>query len=944
METVIRWVWPGIGRVNPDTVQRYAQLAREGLDQLDPVPDLRWRNGMLRLDVERDEVDYWWLQDAVRRGEELVQAGEYEQAGELLERAVRLWTSRPFADLLGHPAEHRRSIADADLWAPAYDVLLRALDGLGRSQDVLRRLDDLPFDHHRHYRLAVHRIKALYVVGRQRDAMGYVQAVRRALLDNDEIDAADELLRQHDLLRGSTLPTSPIVVRHNGSRPPERVAPDLLPQDVDFVGQAEPLERLHSLTTPRTGEPARGVVIVAGPAGIGKTALVVHWGHRVRDRFPGGVLVANLSGYSDRTIVDPAQVVDDFIIACGHRPDGSPQERTFLLSRLLGERDTLVILDNVRDNDHVRDLLPRLAGALVVITSRRRLTSLGTTVGARRITVRAMTPSDADELLITQLGPHRELDAADRAGLVERCSGLPVAISVATAFAATCPDGPIAEVADQLTRRRLVVDLGDQDGTVNVGALFAQSYDSLDEPERRLFRVIGLHPGPDISIEAAAAGDGRTMLDTNRSLAKLIEAHLVEQPVVGRYRLHDLLAEFAVYCAETDEPADRHATVERMLRFYLAAVTDAACLAYSTYLRPPGSAEIDQHPVAFVDNVHAREWFLRERNNLLAAIVFSASDVDLRRYTYRLGDPVATFCDRFGAHEDSLRIRDLTVRVTTLTGDHEDLTSSLLGSAMTKLTLGEVVDARRTLEEALRLAIEHDVPRGRSAALIHLGKLEMVRGDTAAAMNWWRQGMALVEENNDDEGRCWYHYRIATVLAANDQHDEAFVRLDEARRIALRIREQSAHAAILIEFGILHTVRGDHALAASHLARARGVAEGIPDQRETARACLALAELDIAQGRTANARGTIRVALDICEQTRDQVVEAPALVALGTVCHADGEIEDAISAWKRAADLYLRMGNITRAAAVHDRVRHLPTGDVAIPVSRPAGSQVTVDE
>ncbi|GAB3469212.1 tetratricopeptide repeat protein [Actinophytocola sediminis] len=931
--------------MNPDTFQRYVGHVRKGLRQLDPELDVRNKSGTLRLDVDREEIDYWWLQGAVERGGELLEAGEYGDAYQLLRQAGQLWTPQPFADLHGEPAEYRRWQAESAIWVPAYDVLLRALDGLGRSQDVLNRLDNLPFEHRGHYRLAVQRVKALYAVGRQRDALSYVQQARHHLLENDEIDAADELLRQHDLIRQHIDAAAPITLSGNGSRPPSRLTPDLLQQDVDFVGRVDLLESLRELTS-ATDEPARGVVIVHGPPGVGKTALVIHWAHQVRHRFPGGVLFANLSGFSDRSVVDPVLVVDDFLIALGHAPDqmSNPRAKVLLLSRLLAERPTLVILDNVRDNEHVRDLVPRMANSQVIVTSRLRLTTLGTTVGARRVAVGRMTAAEADDLLSIQLGEQRQLAAADRARLVERCGGLPVAISVATAYAATCPPEAIIEFASQLTARQLVVDLGDQDGTVNVGGLFAQSYDALDEPARRLFRLIGLHPGPDIDIGALRAGDDRGDQETSWSLAKLVDAHLVEQPALGRYRLHDLLAEFALFCAETEESAEhRHAAAERMIRYYAATVTNAAKASFAAYIPPPATVGLSLRSIEFSTRAHAQSWFYQERQNLIAIVVYSVHNGHCG-YTYQLGEPAATFCDRMGAYRDSMRIRGLILEATAVTGDREGRTSALIGFAMNQLHLGELGGARRDLEVALRIATEDNLIRGRSAALHHLGRLEMLRGDPAAALRLWRKGLSIADQNDDDEGRCWYQCRIGEALRVIDRHEESYIQLSEARRIAERIDENSAHAAVLTQLGHLLIDTGDSSGAAMHLGHARRLAEEIPDKPAIAQACVALAELDFARGRTGSGLTTIRLALDLCRQSGNLPVEAQALAVLGALRHASGEVEAAVSAWRGAIDLYHRMGNLSRVASLHDRVRELSPSQVVIPEARPSDAQLGSSE
>jgi len=290
VDTIIDWVWPaGDGPGDPaGTFQRYAGRIRDALNQMTPAPLLHCQNGAYRLAVDRDEIDYFQFRAAVERGRQAGQTGDHERAYRLLDRALELWTDRPFTDLHGDRAVNRRLRADADLWIPAYDAILRELSALGRYDDVLHRLDDLPVEHDTHLPLAGHRLNALYALNRRKEAISYVHHARKQLRGNDELDEADELLRLHDELRRQNDTRPLAITRHNRAAPTSgRLSPHTLPHDIpDFVGRADLLDALDTKTTTSSGEPASTVVIIDGPPGVGKTALATRWAHVARDRFP----------------------------------------------------------------------------------------------------------------------------------------------------------------------------------------------------------------------------------------------------------------------------------------------------------------------------------------------------------------------------------------------------------------------------------------------------------------------------------------------------------------------------------------------------------------------------------------------------------------------------------------------------------------------------------
>ena len=426
---------------------------------------------------------------------------------------------------------------------------------------------------------------------------------------------------------------------------PEWPRPAQLPHAVaGFVGREDVLAALDArAVTMAGGGPSPAVtLVVAGTAGVGKTALVVHWGHRVARRFPDGQLYANLRGFDPSgSVVSPAEALLGFLNALGVPPERTPTDlsaRVGLYRSLLAGRRVLVVLDNARDADQVRPLLPGAPGCLVVVTSRDDLSGLVAVEGARPLTVDVLSADEARRLLAARLGPDRIAaqpaapwlgrgaapDAADPAKAVEeiivRCGRLPLALAIVAARAAARPGLPLARLADELREAGLAA-LSIADSATDVRAVFGWSYQTLGEEAARLYRLLGLHPGPDLSLPAVASLAGADPPTVQAWLGVLTRAHLLTEPAPGRYTLHDLLRAHATELAvAVDDAADRHEAVLRLLDHYVHTGHTAALLLHperdAPPLPPPREGVVRVEPSTA--NA-AAAWFAAEHDTLLAA-------------------------------------------------------------------------------------------------------------------------------------------------------------------------------------------------------------------------------------------------------------------------------------------------------------------------------------
>jgi hypothetical protein len=429
-----------------------------------------------------------------------------------------------------------------------------------------------------------------------------------------------------DRLRADLARADPVLAaaRRLSPLPESAAVPAQLPRDVaGFAGRGEQLARLDELLAPAAGRRPGAVVIsaVSGTPGLGKTALVVHWAHRVKHRFPDGQLYVNLGGFDPGgRVMAPAEAVRGFLDALGVSAEQIPPSldaQACLYRSLLDGRRVLIVLDNARDAEQVRPLLPGTPTALVVVTSRNQLTSLVAIDGAHPLMLDLLTEDEARELLACRLGPDRiaaEPEAVQQ--IIACCARLPLALTIAAARAEQSgfPLTALAAELDKATGRLDALDAGDP--VSQVRTVFSWSYTALTPPAARLFRLLGLHPGTDISTAAAASLAAHPPAETRRLLAELTRASLLTEHAPGRYTFHDLLCAYATDLTHTHDPADQcHAALGRIRDHYLHPAHTAARLLPPlddpVTLTPPSPGVTPEQPSDHeqaMAGVHSRGW------------------------------------------------------------------------------------------------------------------------------------------------------------------------------------------------------------------------------------------------------------------------------------------------------------------------------------------------
>ncbi|MGP4044075.1 BTAD domain-containing putative transcriptional regulator [Streptomyces sp. 2A115] len=617
---------------------------------------IRSGKGWYRFVVDEARLD---LSDLAERGDEALRtkaSGDLATATDQLSAALALFQGEPLANLPG-PFAHAERERLMERRRSLRLTRLECLVLLGRFGDALDDLAALsasdPYDES----LLALRMRALYGCDRQAEALNAYQDMRTRLGDELGVDPGEELrrvyeavLRQDDAcLLGPAVPASQtfskLILRDDpaaaapirpgapqrSAHPPRDSAPSApaeLPHDAaGFVGRTAQLAQLHALLPPEQDQgPTNTVVIsaIGGAAGIGKTALAVHWAHQVRDRFPDGQLYVNLHGFDhDRQPLEPGEALELLLRSLGLAASEIPandEAQARVYRTLLADRRLFVLLDNAASAEQVRPLLPGSTSCCVVVTSRNRLGDLVVRDGAHALPLDLLLPAEARALLSETLSTDRlsaEPLAVDE--LIRLCGSLPLALRVAAARLAGDPGLRLADLVTEMSEgNRLEALEPDDDDNFPLRTAFSASYRVLAPAARRLFRLLGLFPGPELTAEAAAALLDAPVQQARRLLGALAAAHLIEPATVGRYRFHDLLREYAQERAQVEDvAADRDASLKRVLVWYLSAARTAGGSWLFADL-PHDLAPGDQPRVPFAAG--AGQWLEAERANLLALI------------------------------------------------------------------------------------------------------------------------------------------------------------------------------------------------------------------------------------------------------------------------------------------------------------------------------------
>ena len=879
---------PPSGRV---TVQNYVKRFRRALGDSDRAVVTTRADGYL-LRVPAESLDASRFEVMVTQAREALQAGEYAQAATGLRTALSLWRGRPLADVpcdylvLQHAPrlEEVRLQAledriEADLRCGRHAGLIAELRALVAAEPLRERL---------HWLLVL----ALYGEGRQADALAAFRGARRVLIDEIGVEPGAELQRLHErILAGDPDPADGITMRPAATGLP--VIPRELPAALThLVGREPELRRLDAMASQASGPAAMTVIaVIGGTAGVGKTALVTHWARRVASQFPDGQLYLALRGFApDAVPVSPAEGLGLFI---GALQPGAPvpsglSARVNLYRSLTAGKRLLIVLDNARDAEQVRALLPGSPGSMVVITSRDWLAGLAVTEGAELIGVDVLGSAEAKALIASRIGAARAAaESSAVTEIAELCGRLPLALAVVAAKAAARPGLPLAKLAAGLRDpggRLSALDAGDS--AASARSVLSWSYACLMAPEAGMFRLAGMHPGPDAGLNALASLAGVPAGLAREMLEELERVNIAAQTAAGRFAMHDLLRAYARERAQAEESAElRHAATARMLDYYLHA---AHAMSLRLYPPRPAIGLPAPQPGALKEDFGSYQaawaWAEAEYPALLGVVTSAAHDGFPAR-AWQLAWAWETFLSRRGRWDELACIQRLGLDAARRGGDPAGLAHATCGLGWTFVLQGDYERGREHLEEAAR----------------YFGQLGDASGEARACI---RAGSAL-----------WRQHR----------HAEARLLAERALGLFRACGDRAGQAGALNNIGMHHIHLGAYADGVEHCQQGLAIFRELGYRGGEGNALDSLGEAYRRLGRTTDAIACFQQSLSAFREVGDQYNQAEILTHLAAARQADGDARAARDCLRKALAIFTEL-NHPDAALVSAQLRdHLMT-------------------
>ncbi|WP_428957390.1 AfsR/SARP family transcriptional regulator [Streptomyces sp. cg35] len=893
------------------TLHSYIARLRRSLRQQDDnaAGILRRADGYV-LTAPADDIDLHCFRGLTLKARA---AGSGAEAERIWNEALGLWHGEPLAGLAGNWAEAVR----ARLVQERLDAMLDRIDhrlAASEANGLAKELRDLSAEHPWDERLAAQLMTVLFRSGRQAEALDHYESFRRSLAQEFGVDPASALrqlhqaiLRDDPQLNQPATQCGPARGAAQGGPRPEWIVQFQLPAPVPgFVGRPQAIRRLEELLTAAAQGALVAPVVITGSPGVGKTALAVHLGHRLRPLFPDGQWYVRLLGARDRPR-DPSEVLAVLLRASGLDAAAIPQtldDQAALFRARLADRRVLLVLDDAGDAEQVRPLLPSTAGAGVLITSRPELRGLGVSHAAHTLRLQVLDPGEAHTLLSGMLGERRVAAEPEAAGqLADQCARLPLALRIAAANLAARPGRSLKAYTTELAHDGRLAKLsiaGDRHSAIRTA--FDHSHAELEPATARLFALLGLHPGPDFCAEAAAALLGAQPAVAEDLLDVLAAANLLQRTAADRYQFHDLLRLYAAEHAAAQPDAEQ--AWHRLCDWYLAAVDAATAFEYT------GAAQLPRQRATsdrFTDRQEALEWLDQELANLVAQVTRAAA-TGPHHIAWQLTDQLRMYL--YYRHH---RVEWKTMATAGLQAA-EAAGEKLAQAAMLQSlgVLGHHSEDQGHNLEHLFGALEGyqssgNVP-GEAAALGNLSVYFGRRGQMRQAGEWQQRALTLLHDLDRPVMLGIALDVMGLIHAHLGEWEQAITHTSEAIELSLRHGQLLETVSPLVNRAIAHHGRGDYEAALADGTQALRLSQEHRERRNEADARDVLARIHRDTGRLDLARPLAEQALAYARESADPSALSDYLTTLGELLRLSGELSQASAYLEEALEITTRSG------------------------------------
>ncbi|MFF4957317.1 AfsR/SARP family transcriptional regulator [Streptomyces sp. NPDC001222] len=991
------WLWDERQPSNPrGTLHTYVRRLRLLLGDADLVATAA---GGYRIDVDEDELDLTRFRRLVLTAQ---RTETPEERARLLAEALSVWRGAPLADVPSDSLRRDESPALEDERLGALEAYFETELHLGRHAQLVKELRTAAMDNPLRENFWSLLMLALYRSGRQAEALDVYQQARRELVEQLGIEPGERLRALHT----GILESDPALAAPDGPRPGvDRVVTvpaQLPPLALGFVGRDDIVGRVEAVLPPVRGRTGVPVVVLSGPPGVGKTALAVCLGRRMRAAFPDGQLYVNLRGYERGGAyapLPPDQVLSQFLRSLGVPADQIPvdpvEQANLYRSKLTG-KNVLVVLDNASSVEQVLPLVPGDAGCSVLITSRHQLRSLAVTHGAQVIGVGTLSPQESAELvtgMMRQAGVAMDPEVVRE--VAELCSYLPLALRIAAANLISAPGGQTEAYLESLRRgNRLAALSVDGDTTSAVSTAIALSYDAMTPDDRAVFRLTGLFPGSDFTPAAVSVLADISEAQARTGLSRLETASLLHQIAPGRYQFHDLLREYAQDRAIEEHSAQARAeALERLGGWYLAGACAAADVLYSEFVRlaEPARPHATFDSPRFRDESHAMAWLLAERRNLMACVrhfgthgphhlSWHLADA-LRGFfwtgKYRtewdettriglsaaesLGDEpgiaamhrsLANLHNTLGDYERAIAHQEKSLALHDRLGMAEEVAAMLNNMSLAHLSLGRGEQAEKAARQALDTARSIRSPRLEATTQGLLGFIHWTQGDMTRADEFLTASLAVADTLGLHHISSYSLRNLGLVRQATGELSEARSCFTRALKASESIDSSYDRSISLYGLALVDLDLGRHESAQESAQRALSSFQECGDRTYEVETLCLLSAISAKLGALPESAGYARMALDGARQIRYVDGEAYALARLavvdrlmdgeGAAAHAESARSLAESSANRVARSKVLLELAPLYVSLGDPDRAEECAQLALALSQPTAQRLNV--
>ena len=823
------------------------------------------------IEADPGSIDLHAFRRLRRQARAMADSGEAEQAILLLREADACWHGTALAGLKGTwiaTARHGLEEERREAIVQRAELDLR----LGRHAELVPELAGLLGQYEMDEAILACYLRALYLSGRSADALDAYARARRGMIDALGVEPGPVLvsLQQQILRRDPEL----AITAHALARPGRQKPDTLPPQTGEFIGRVDEVSMIVSDFRRTEGQ---AVVIIEGMAGVGKTALAVHAARVLAEECPDGQLYISFRAHDPQRIpVAPTDAVHSLLRMLGlpdMRIPGGFIERAAAWRAEMASRRLVVVLDDVPDAEPIQSLLPQEGRCLILITSRSQVHVLR---GAHSLTLGVLSDSDALEMfasITARPGPGEDHAMAE---VVRLCGHLPLAIRLAASKLMHENSISIAELARELVSAQSSARLTNAVHS-GVATAFELSYRGLTADRQRSFRRAGMHPGPDITLHAAAALDDASLVDEKDRITALSAHHLLDPGEVGRYRFHDLLRVYAISCSLRDDPeVERRQAIGRLLSYYLHTADHADQILYPyrrrltlPMLTAPAVSPHMETPE------EARSWLGSERRNVVHVARY-ARQHEWTRQCAGIGHVFAGFLENEAHWDDALSLHEIALSACRDLDDPRWIAQALLECSRASQNTGRYETALRHADEAAVIYRSLGDRQGEAQVLDRLGTIHDYSARFPDAMAFYQEARGAYEDAGDNRGVADTLAHEAKICWNLGRHAEAISQLDEALARYRQAGDRRGEAKSLNNMGVMQRYLGRHR-------------DALKKYQES---------------------------LAIFEEIGGRQSQALLTHNLGIVCQYKGEYEDALTNYRRALTTYQDTSDLRNQAGV----------------------------